>query len=160
MRRAIVALLFTLFLVSVVVSVNVQADFADDFALQWFDDLGTDSLGIAIGDADNDGNDNELVAVTKDNIYVLEWDKPSSSYDVAWSTSIDAQNSPVRKSVVIADADNDGLNDCEDNCPNQAGPRSNNGCAEQQQGPQFCLGTELIAVLVIFGGIFTRMKRK
>lgn len=57
------------------------------------------------------------------------------------------------------DSDNDGLIDCEDNCPNQAGPRSNNGCAEAEQGPQFCLGTGLLVVLVLFGGI-ARMKRK
>lgn len=51
------------------------------------------------------------------------------------------------------DSDGDGLNDCEDNCPNQSGPRSNNGCPEQTTGPQFCLGTMLLAVLVMIGGI-------
>ncbi len=111
MRRAIIALLFSLFLMSVVVSISVQADFTDDFALQWSEDLGTDALGISIGDTDNDGNGNELVTVTRDNIYVLEWDKTSSSYDVVWSTPIDAQNSPVWKCIVIEDADNDGLNE-------------------------------------------------
>ncbi len=55
------------------------------------------------------------------------------------------------------DSDGDGLNDCEDNCPNQSGPRSNNGCAET--GPQFCLGTGLLAVLVALGGICS-MRRK
>lgn len=56
------------------------------------------------------------------------------------------------------DSDNDGLTDCEDNCPNQAGPRSNYGCPES--GPQFCLGTALLALLVVIGGILTGMKRK
>ena len=55
------------------------------------------------------------------------------------------------------DSDGDGLNDCEDNCPNQSGPRSNNGCPET--GPQFCLGTGLLAVLVALGGICS-MRRK
>ena len=58
------------------------------------------------------------------------------------------------------DSDNDGLTDCEDNCPNQSGPRSNNGCPEQQQGPQFCLGTVLLAGLVAIGGISIKMRRK
>ncbi|MBU7030104.1 MAG: thrombospondin type 3 repeat-containing protein [Theionarchaea archaeon] len=56
------------------------------------------------------------------------------------------------------DSDNDGLTDCEDNCPNQAGPRSNYGCPEQT-GPSFCLGTGLLAVLVMIGGI-VGMRRK
>ena len=51
------------------------------------------------------------------------------------------------------DSDSDGLNDCEDNCPNQAGTRANNGCPEQQQTPQFCLGTVLLAALVLSGGL-------
>lgn len=55
------------------------------------------------------------------------------------------------------DSDNDGINDCEDNCPHQSGPRSNNGCEESEQGPQFCLGTGLIVVLIVLGGI-NRMK--
>jgi hypothetical protein len=58
------------------------------------------------------------------------------------------------------DSDNDGLTDCEDSCPNQSGPRSNNGCPEQQQGPQFCLGTALLAGLVAIGGISIKMRRK
>ena len=49
------------------------------------------------------------------------------------------------------DSDGDGLNDCEDQCPNQSGPRSNNGCPEQEQGPQFCLGTMLLSILVGLG---------
>ena len=49
------------------------------------------------------------------------------------------------------DSDGDGLNDCEDQCPNQSGPRSNNGCPEQTQGPQFCLGTMLLSILVGLG---------
>ncbi|MBU7030981.1 MAG: thrombospondin type 3 repeat-containing protein [Theionarchaea archaeon] len=57
------------------------------------------------------------------------------------------------------DSDSDGLNDCEDNCPNQSGPRNNNGCPEQQQGPQFCLGTVLLVVLLMIGGLVTRKKQ-
>ncbi len=49
------------------------------------------------------------------------------------------------------DSDGDGLNDCEDNCPNQAGTRNNSGCPEQTQGPSFCVGTWLLAVLVAVG---------
>ncbi|MBU7026144.1 MAG: thrombospondin type 3 repeat-containing protein [Theionarchaea archaeon] len=56
------------------------------------------------------------------------------------------------------DSDNDGINDCEDNCPNQSGPRSNYGCPEE--GPQLCLGTGLLTLLVIIGGIFVSMRRK
>jgi hypothetical protein len=52
------------------------------------------------------------------------------------------------------DSDNDGLNDCEDGCPGQNGPRSNNGCPEQ--GPSFCLGTGLLAALLVLGGIFRK----
>jgi len=55
------------------------------------------------------------------------------------------------------DSDNDGVTDCEDNCPNQTGPRSNYGCPEQ--GSQFCLGTGLLAIMVI-GGIFVVVRRK
>jgi hypothetical protein len=57
------------------------------------------------------------------------------------------------------DSDNDGINDCEDGCPNQSGPRSNNGCPEQQQGPSICLGTQLVALLVSIG-VLARMNRK
>ncbi len=67
-------------------------------------------------------------------------------------TLVDARGCPW-------DSDSDGLIDCEDSCPNQAGPRSNNGCAEQSQGPSFCLGTGLLAVLMAVGGIFIRMRK-
>ncbi|KYK36822.1 MAG: thrombospondin type 3 repeat-containing protein [Theionarchaea archaeon] len=56
------------------------------------------------------------------------------------------------------DSDNDGLTDCEDNCPNQSGPKSNNGCPEQ--GPQFCLGTGLLAVLVVVGSTLVRVRMR
>lgn len=111
MRRLIVILGIFLFLMVVAMPIRVQADFADDFVLQWSEDLGIDALGISIGDTDNDGRENELVTVTKETMYVLRLDKTSSSYNVIWSTPIDAQNSPVWKSVVIEDADNDGLNE-------------------------------------------------
>jgi hypothetical protein len=58
------------------------------------------------------------------------------------------------------DSDNDGLNDCEDQCANQAGPRSNNGCPEQEQGPSICLGTQLLAVLVLMGSMYVGIKRR
>jgi hypothetical protein len=57
------------------------------------------------------------------------------------------------------DSDSDGLTDCEDNCPNQSGPRNNNGCPEQQQSPQFCLGTVLLVVLLMIGGLITHKKK-
>jgi hypothetical protein len=91
--------------------IRVQAEFADNIVSQWSEDLGTDALGFSIGDTNNDGIENELVIVTKDNIYILNWDKTSSSYNIVWNTSIDGQNSPVCKCVVIEDADNDGLNE-------------------------------------------------
>ena len=31
---------------------------------------------------------------------------------------------------MIGDRDGDGLNDCDDRCPGQSGPTSNNGCPE------------------------------
>jgi hypothetical protein len=111
MRQAIVTLAVFLFLVSVAIPIRVQADFTDSFVLQWSKDLGTDALGISIGDTDNDGTENELVTVTRDNVYILKWDRISHSYNVVWSTPIDAQNSPVWKCVVIEDVDNDGLNE-------------------------------------------------
>jgi hypothetical protein len=111
MRRAIGTLAVFLFLLSVTMPIIVQADFADDFVIQWSEDLGTDTLGISFGDTDNDGIENELITVTRDNVYILKGDKTSSSYNIVWSTTIDAQNSPVWKSVVVEDADNDGLNE-------------------------------------------------
>jgi OOP family OmpA-OmpF porin len=68
-------------------------------------------------------------------------------------TSVDSKGCPW-------DSDNDGLNDCEDQCANQAGPRSNNGCPEQAQGPQFCLGTQLLALLVALGALTAIIKRQ
>lgn len=58
------------------------------------------------------------------------------------------------------DADNDGVNDCEDSCLNQPGPPSNNGCPEVEQGPSVCLGTEILAILLMIGGILATMRRK
>jgi hypothetical protein len=94
------------------------------------------SDGCPEEDSDNDG-------VTDDN---------DSCYNPG-CTLVDSRGCPW-------DSDGDGLNDCEDNCPNQTGPRSNNGCPEQQQGPQLCLGTALLAVLIVVGGISKGMKRK
>ena len=48
MRRVIVAILLFLFLMSMVVSISVQADFTDDFALQWSEDRCVD--GPDVGD--------------------------------------------------------------------------------------------------------------
>ncbi len=56
------------------------------------------------------------------------------------------------------DSDGDGLSDCEDNCPNQVGTRDNNGCPKQ--GPGFCLGTGILAVMVALGGACAGVKRK
>lgn len=54
------------------------------------------------------------------------------------------------------DSDRDGLNDCEDSCPNQSGPANNDGCPESSG---FCLGTGLLAILVL-GGIIISVRRK
>ncbi|MFP2996643.1 thrombospondin type 3 repeat-containing protein [Spongiivirga sp. MCCC 1A20706] len=40
------------------------------------------------------------------------------------------ESDPVEQ---IADADNDGVVDTNDNCPNESGPASNNGCPEQEE---------------------------
>jgi len=90
--------------------------------------------GCPTQDADNDG-----VPDDQDNCY-----NPGC-------TRVDSRGCPW-------DSDSDGLNDCEDNCPNQSGPRSNNGCPEP--GPSFCLGTGLLAILVMIGGIFVGMRNK
>jgi hypothetical protein len=86
--------------------------------------------GCPSEDADNDG-----VPDDQDNCY-----NPGC-------TRVDSRGCPF-------DSDGDGLNDCEDNCPNQSGPRSNNGCPEQ--GPQFCLGTGLLSILVLLGFLLRR----
>ena len=67
-------------------------------------------------------------------------------------TSVDSRGCPW-------DSDGDGLNDCEDQCANQSGPRSNNGCPEQAQSPQFCLGTQLLALLVALGALTAIIKK-
>lgn len=66
-------------------------------------------------------------------------------------TSVDSRGCPY-------DSDSDGLNDCEDNCPNQSGPRSNNGCPQQQTTPSFCLGTSLLSVFVLLGVTIRKWK--
>jgi hypothetical protein len=92
--------------------------------------------GCPAQDSDNDG-----VTDDQDNCY-----NPGC-------TLVDSRGCP-------RDSDSDGMNDCEDNCPNQSGPRSNGGCAEQQQGPQFCLGTGLLAVLICLGSVGKVLKRR
>ena len=54
------------------------------------------------------------------------------------------------------DSDNDGVIDCEDNCPNQAGDIDNAGCPSP---PQFCMGTLMTAVLIGLGSILIRKKK-
>ena len=84
-------------------------------------------------DADSDG-----VPDGRDNCY-----NPGCS-------SVDSRGCPY-------DSDSDGLNDCEDNCPNQSGPRTNNGCP-QQQSPSFCLGTSIISLFVLIGMCIIRFR--
>ena len=91
--------------------------------------------GCPAGDSDNDG-----VTDDQDDCY-----NPGC-------TLVDSRGCPW-------DSDGDGLTDCEDNCPSQTGPRSNYGCPESEQGPQFCLGTALLGIMIV-GGILVVARRK
>jgi len=101
------------------------------YELQWSGDLGNGTTGFAIGDTDNDG-ENELVVVVGDEtdycgnqygyyaykayLYVLKWEESTPgagdwAYREQWKSPTALGCYWGHQTAVITDTDNDGLNE-------------------------------------------------